>query len=149
MHLQVYNFIISSVHYSNGVRLTRYLLGIGRATAIALSKTDWNVVLIARRLDQLRETENLCQGRGKLVLSGDVADEEFIVRSFQQAVSTFGELGRQLATSQLAVKLPFTGRVDLVFNVSDSPKWYVSGRSHRQYRMPALLLRQPLSRTCH
>ncbi|KAF9454813.1 NAD(P)-binding protein [Macrolepiota fuliginosa MF-IS2] len=66
--------------------------GIGRATAIALSKANWNVVLIARRVDQLRETESLCSGQGKLVLSGDITDEEFVKRSFRDTLSTFGRL---------------------------------------------------------
>lgn len=71
--------------------------GIGQASAIALSKAGWNVVLIARREDKLKETENQCPGEGKLVLPGDVTNEEFVQNSFQQAFSTFG-------------------RIDLVFN---------------------------------
>jgi len=65
--------------------------GIGRASAIALSKTGWNVVLIARREEKLRETESQCTGPRKLVFSGDVTDQDFIQKSFQQAFSTFGE----------------------------------------------------------
>jgi NAD(P)-dependent dehydrogenase (short-subunit alcohol dehydrogenase family) len=70
------------------------LPGIGRASAVALSKAGWNVVLIARRVNELQETQQLCQGQGQraLALPGDVTDEDFIVKSFQQAVSTFGEL---------------------------------------------------------
>src|SRR5690348_5814019 len=66
-------------------------LGIGKASAIALSKAGWNVGLIARRVDKLHETESLCLGPGKLVLPGDVSDEEFIQESFRRVVSTFGE----------------------------------------------------------
>jgi len=66
--------------------------GIGRASAIALSKAGWNVVLIARREEKLRETESQCTGPRKLVFSGDVTDQDFIQTSFQQAFSTFGEL---------------------------------------------------------
>lgn len=68
--------------------------GIGKASAIALSEAGWNVVLIARRVNELRETQQSCQreGQGSLILPGDVADEEFVIKSFQQAFSTFGEL---------------------------------------------------------
>ncbi|KXN88153.1 hypothetical protein AN958_07612 [Leucoagaricus sp. SymC.cos] len=66
--------------------------GIGQASAIALSKAGWNVGLIARREDKLKETEGLCPGPGKLVLIGDVTDEDFIKRSFDQVFSTFGRI---------------------------------------------------------
>ena len=66
--------------------------GVGRASAIALSKAGWNVVLIARREEKLRETESQCTGPRQLVFSGDVTDQDFIQTSFQQAFSTFGEL---------------------------------------------------------
>ncbi|EKM79350.1 hypothetical protein AGABI1DRAFT_120758 [Agaricus bisporus var. burnettii JB137-S8] len=68
--------------------------GIGRASAIALSEAGWNVVLIARRVNELRETQQLCKrpDRDPLVLPGDVTDEEFVVKSFQLAFSTFGRI---------------------------------------------------------
>ncbi|KAK7061212.1 hypothetical protein R3P38DRAFT_2828154 [Favolaschia claudopus] len=74
--------------------------GIGRASAIALSKAGWNVVLTARRADALRETASLCDSESPekcLVLPGDVTDEEFVKKLFGETVSRFG-------------------RVDLLFN---------------------------------
>ncbi|KAJ7477286.1 hypothetical protein B0H11DRAFT_2173827 [Mycena galericulata] len=72
--------------------------GIGRASAIALSKAGWNVVLTARREDALRETSLLCESTEKcLIFAGDVTDEEFVKKLFSETVSRFG-------------------RVDLLFN---------------------------------
>ena len=88
---------LPSISPSFGKKKSRWMIksihsGIGRASAIALSKAGWNVVLIARREEKLRETESQCTGPRKLVFSGDVTDQDFIQTSFQQAFSTFGEL---------------------------------------------------------
>jgi len=67
--------------------------GIGRATATALSKVGWNIVITARRLDQLEETKTQCGETSKvLVLTGDISDERFVLELFKQTVSTFGRL---------------------------------------------------------
>ncbi|KAJ6567432.1 hypothetical protein DFH09DRAFT_1247410 [Mycena vulgaris] len=72
--------------------------GIGRESAIALSKAGWNVVLTARRADALHETSLLCESPANcLILAGDVTDEEFVRKLFAETVSRFG-------------------RVDLLFN---------------------------------
>jgi len=67
--------------------------GIGRASAIALSKAGWSVVLFARRLSDLNETKSLCANPEKcLVVEGDVTSEDDVVRLFEEAVSQFGRL---------------------------------------------------------
>ncbi|KAJ7664716.1 hypothetical protein B0H17DRAFT_1091715 [Mycena rosella] len=72
--------------------------GIGRESAIALSKAGWNVVLTARRADALKETSLLCEApENYLILAGDVTNEAFVKKLFTETVSRFG-------------------RVDLLFN---------------------------------
>ncbi|KAF9485863.1 NAD(P)-binding protein [Pholiota conissans] len=65
--------------------------GIGRHTAVALSKAGWNIVLTARRLGALKETESLCQNE-TLILAGDITDEPFVKGVFETAVAHFGRL---------------------------------------------------------
>ncbi|KAJ7929055.1 hypothetical protein B0H13DRAFT_2248124 [Mycena leptocephala] len=55
--------------------------GIGRESAVALSKAGWNVVLTARRADALQETALLY-----------VTDEEFVKKLFSETVTRFGRL---------------------------------------------------------
>ncbi|KAJ7101614.1 hypothetical protein C8R43DRAFT_1047938 [Mycena crocata] len=67
--------------------------GIGRESAIALSKAGWNVVLTARRAGALHETLSLCDSSENcLVLAGDVTDEEFVKKLFTETVSRFGRI---------------------------------------------------------
>ncbi|KAG6897768.1 hypothetical protein C0992_011437 [Termitomyces sp. T32_za158] len=69
--------------------------GIGRATAIALLKAGWNVILTARRIDALQETAKLateCGAMGKsFSLSGDITDEVFVKRLFAEGIGHFGK----------------------------------------------------------
>jgi len=88
---------MASAHPTKTAIITGASSGIGKLTAISLSKVGWNVALIARRVVELNETESLCPGPGKLVLPGDVTDEEFVKECFSRVVSAFG-------------------RIDLVFN---------------------------------
>ncbi|KAH8085945.1 short-chain dehydrogenase/reductase SDR [Cristinia sonorae] len=80
--------------------------GVGRATAIALNKAGWSVVLFARRAEQLQETRSLCPNPDKVVcFTGDVASERSVEELFKFAAQSFG-------------------RVDLLFNnagVSNAP----------------------------
>ncbi|KAJ6543995.1 hypothetical protein B0H19DRAFT_1221811 [Mycena capillaripes] len=72
--------------------------GIGRESAVALSKAGWNVVLTARREHALHETALLSESLETcLVLAGDVTDEDFVKKLFSETVARFG-------------------RVDLLFN---------------------------------
>jgi NADP-dependent 3-hydroxy acid dehydrogenase YdfG len=66
--------------------------GIGRTTAVALSKAGWNVVLTARRLSALLETSELLQDPSAcLTIAGDIADEGFVKELFSSAIAEFGK----------------------------------------------------------
>ena len=58
--------------------------GIGRATCVALAAKGWNLTLTARRLQELRETEELVRGVGEsgktMLIDGDINDEAFVER---------------------------------------------------------------------
>ncbi|KAL0578956.1 hypothetical protein V5O48_003048 [Marasmius crinis-equi] len=69
--------------------------GIGRHTAIALSKEGWNVVIAARRNDSLQETKDLMQldePKRCLAIAGDITEETFVKTLFDETVKTFGRL---------------------------------------------------------
>ena len=68
------------------------LPGIGRATAIALVRARWNVAIVARRMDKLRETADLCGDAPKIhVFEGDVTDENSVSELFRSTVERFGK----------------------------------------------------------
>ncbi|CAL1713513.1 unnamed protein product [Somion occarium] len=67
--------------------------GIGRATAIALSQAGWSIVLFARRMDQLRETRDLCADPSRsLCFEGDVTDEKSVQELFRFTINNLGRL---------------------------------------------------------
>ncbi|KAK0201598.1 oxidoreductase protein [Desarmillaria ectypa] len=67
--------------------------GIGRQSAISLSKAGWNVVLTARREEALQESVELCVHPEKsLVIAGDVTNEDFVKELFAKSVEKFGRL---------------------------------------------------------
>ena len=80
-----------SVHQSSSSLCVKRacFTGIGRITSIALSQAGWNVVLFARRADELRIAATECPGK-TLVVPGDVANEADVVRLFAEAVKAFG-----------------------------------------------------------
>ncbi|QRV75392.1 short chain dehydrogenase [Ceratobasidium sp. AG-Ba] len=65
--------------------------GIGRATAITLSKGGWRVVLVARREAELNAAAQECP-TDTLVVAGDVTDEAFAEIVFEKAVHKFGRV---------------------------------------------------------
>lgn len=67
--------------------------GIGRASAIALSKAGWTLVLSGRREDALRETLSLLNGVGSYVV-GDLADPAAVKALFRHVESKHGKLQR-------------------------------------------------------
>ncbi|KAH9922604.1 short-chain dehydrogenase/reductase SDR [Fomitopsis serialis] len=67
--------------------------GIGRSSAIALSKAGWSIALYARRLENLQETQTMCANPNQiLVVQGDVMDEESVKSLFRKTVERFGRL---------------------------------------------------------
>ncbi|KAH6912774.1 short-chain dehydrogenase/reductase SDR [Coprinopsis sp. MPI-PUGE-AT-0042] len=65
--------------------------GIGKGSAIALSKAGWNLVLTARREDALHATARECPS-STLVVPGDVTDEDFVKRLFAQTLEKYNRL---------------------------------------------------------
>src|SRR5215470_13624447 len=65
--------------------------GIGRASAVALSREGWSVVLAGRRKDALEETASQCKGR-TLVVPTDVGDPASVRALFAKTKETFGRL---------------------------------------------------------
>ncbi|KAJ3894267.1 oxidoreductase protein [Lentinula edodes] len=67
--------------------------GIGRHTAIALLNEGWNVVVTARRLEALQETQAMSSNAEScLCVAGDITDETFAMNLFDQAIAKFGRL---------------------------------------------------------
>ncbi|KAM5540899.1 hypothetical protein V8D89_005543 [Ganoderma adspersum] len=67
--------------------------GIGQASAIALAEAGWSISLFARRADKLQETKQLCKDPAKVLLvEGDVAKEEDVLRLFRETIDRFGRL---------------------------------------------------------
>ncbi|KAJ3903581.1 oxidoreductase protein [Lentinula edodes] len=67
--------------------------GIGRYTAIALLNEGWNVVVTARRLEALQETQEMSSNAEScLCVAGDITDETFAINLFEQAIAKFGRL---------------------------------------------------------
>src|SRR5213594_3007666 len=65
--------------------------GIGRASAVALSREGWSVVLAGRRKDALEETASQCKGR-TLVVPTDVGNPASVSALFAKTKETFGRL---------------------------------------------------------
>ena len=64
--------------------------GIGKSSAIALSKAGWNLVLTARREDALHATAKECPS-STLVVAGDVTDETFVKKLFSTTLDKFSK----------------------------------------------------------
>lgn len=58
--------------------------GIGRATAVAAAELGAEVVLTARRADELETTRRLCPGAGPRVVAGDLTDSLFLKRLLEE-----------------------------------------------------------------
>ncbi|KAL6302031.1 short-chain dehydrogenase/reductase SDR [Sparassis latifolia] len=83
--------IITGASSDNVTSISYRYSGIGRSSAIALSKKGWTIVLFARRLDNLQETKSMCSNPSQcLTISGDVSSEEDVAILFQETVDRFG-----------------------------------------------------------
>ena len=64
--------------------------GIGRASALNLLKTDWDVVLVGRRKDALEETAGMGPAGRTLVAPTDVSDPAAVDALFAQVKAKYG-----------------------------------------------------------
>jgi NAD(P)-dependent dehydrogenase (short-subunit alcohol dehydrogenase family) len=69
-------------------------VGIGRAAALHLARGGWDVVLAARRLEPLQQTQHEVEalGRRSLSVSCDVGDPDAVKDLFAKIESQFGRL---------------------------------------------------------
>ena len=117
-------------------------IGIGKHSAIALSKAGWNVVLIARRELELQETAAQCPNP-VLVSAGDVTDESFVKQAFKVAKSHFGRYHQNAQHNTCIMGSPYCywlcakiGRLDLLFNVSQSHIYIYNSESLKKNLRP-------------
>lgn len=68
--------------------------GIGRATALHLASTGWDLALVSRNAPVLEEVADECRARGAraLVVTADVSDEDAVEAAFTRTVSELGTL---------------------------------------------------------
>ena len=86
-------------------------IGIGKHSAIALSKAGWNVVLIARRERELQETAAQCPNP-VLVLAGDITNESFVKEAFEMAKSHFSKYHQNAQDDTCIVGSPYCSAAD-------------------------------------
>ncbi len=86
--------------------------GIGRATAILLSRRNWRVVLVGRTLRSLEQTARLLEGdAGCLVVTADMADPAQIDAAIRAAVKRFRRIDAWINNAGFAPSKPI-GRYD-------------------------------------
>ncbi len=66
--------------------------GIGKHTAIALSKESYTVVLAGRQIETLETTASLVRKEEKMAIPTDVTDPHSVRNLFTQTIETFGHL---------------------------------------------------------
>lgn len=66
--------------------------GIGRASAVRISRLGGICILSGRDEKRLEETRHAMQEKGHLLLPGDLADEGFISEMVLQVISELGPL---------------------------------------------------------
>lgn len=84
--------------------------GIGRATAIALSRRGAKVAICARRKDKLDETLAACRARdgAALAVTCDVTDPDAVRATVEQVERTLGPVDVLVANAGVGRYLPFS-----------------------------------------
>ena len=80
--------------------------GIGKQTAITLSKVGASVILSARREDKLRETLSLLEGEGHGIHCFDTQKLDEIEVHIKQIVAEFGSLDGMVYSAGLGTAIP-------------------------------------------
>jgi len=76
--------------------------GIGRATAVALARLGYRLILLARGREELEESARLAGAPDSLCLPGDVTDPEHVRSVVHVAVDRFGRLDALVNVAGLA-----------------------------------------------
>ena len=66
--------------------------GVGRATAIALAKAGWSVVLLGRRTEPLQETAQQCGAARVKIIPCDIGKRDQVQTMAQQVLRELGEV---------------------------------------------------------
>lgn len=90
--------------------------GIGRASALALLNTGWEVTLVGRRRAALEETLSLSAKSSGSICAADITDEAAVDRLFEQVFELHGRL--DLLFNNAGV---FSGAVP--FDLTDAGEW--------------------------
>lgn len=88
--------------------------GIGRATAVELSKRGHRCALLARSIDQLKETAALCE-QETLCLAIDVQDSAALVSAVARATHDLGPITALVNNAGHAPLLPFDQMTETIF----------------------------------
>ncbi len=81
--------------------------GIGRQTAIFLSKCGAEIILMARRQDKLEETLSLLDGKNHKIVSFDLTNVENIDSIMESVSNNYGKLNGMVCTAGIAEVRPF------------------------------------------
>jgi NAD(P)-dependent dehydrogenase (short-subunit alcohol dehydrogenase family) len=90
-------------------------VGIGRATALALAKAGWDIVVASRRLGPLQETQAMVEALGRKCLSVacDVSDPDAVKGMFAKIDRAYGRL--DLLFNNAGVGAPAVPMEDLTY----------------------------------
>ncbi len=80
--------------------------GIGKQTAVTLSRLGAKVILVARREDKLMETMNLLEGEGHGVHSFDTQKLDEIEEHIKQIVTEFGPVDGMVYSAGIGTAIP-------------------------------------------
>lgn len=82
--------------------------GLGRATAIALSQSGHQVMVVSRRADPLQETARQCAGGSASVFEGDIGLESTCERLIDRTRERFGRIDALVNNAGVAPRTPLS-----------------------------------------
>jgi NAD(P)-dependent dehydrogenase (short-subunit alcohol dehydrogenase family) len=89
--------------------------GIGRAVAHALDQQGWTLVLAGRRLENLQETADRCEGKEAMAVPCDITSAEGVRSLFRQIEVQFGRL--DLLFNNAGINAPYVPLEELSLEV--------------------------------